>query len=159
MILEFATTLRSRLLSEQFIPFLFWMMGVLLGCTAGLALSFLWRSDHVAFTIGDVSQRVPTVVIESAPAGVFRGSIIGSGRLLLGNNTVTVDGSRHFTGVMAGSLPREVTVMVPEGMQFVASKSGKKYYPVTSAMGDRILPQNRVYFHDVHAAEVAGYHG
>jgi ribosomal protein L9 len=47
-------------------------------------------------------------------------------------------------------------VVVPEGMKFVASKSGKKYYAVDSAQGKKIKGDNRVYFKDAAEAEAAG---
>jgi len=42
-------------------------------------------------------------------------------------------------------------------MQFVASKRGKKYYPVRSGEAQRIVPENRVYFESALQAEGAGY--
>ena len=50
-----------------------------------------------------------------------------------------------------------VEVHVPVGMKFVASKKGTKYYAVESAGGERIVPQNRVYFATAAEAEAAGY--
>jgi hypothetical protein len=44
-----------------------------------------------------------------------------------------------------------------EGMKFVASKQGKKYYPVGSAQAENLKPENRLYFPDAAAAEAAGY--
>ena len=44
----------------------------------------------------------------------------------------------------------------PEG-KFVASTTGKKYYPVDSAQGKKIKEENRVYFKTEKAAEKAGY--
>jgi len=40
---------------------------------------------------------------------------------------------------------------------FVASKTGKKYYPVDSAQSKKIKEENRVYFKDEKEAEKAGY--
>ena len=50
-----------------------------------------------------------------------------------------------------------IEVRVPAGMQFVASRKGKKYYAVDSAGGERIVPKNRVYFETAQEAESAGY--
>lgn len=41
--------------------------------------------------------------------------------------------------------------------KFVASKTGKKFYSVDSAAGQKIKEENRVYFDDEKAAEAAGY--
>ncbi len=46
---------------------------------------------------------------------------------------------------------------VPEGMAFVASKSGKKFYPVDSAQGKKIKGDKRVFFKTEKEAEEAGY--
>jgi small subunit ribosomal protein S1 len=48
-------------------------------------------------------------------------------------------------------------IEVPEGMQFVASKDGKKYYGVDTAAGKKIKAEKRVYFKDEAEAEEAGY--
>ncbi len=42
---------------------------------------------------------------------------------------------------------------------FVASKTGKKFYAVDSAAGQKIKEENRVYFKDEKEAEAAGYKG
>lgn len=46
---------------------------------------------------------------------------------------------------------------VPEGMMFVASKDGKKYYSVDAAAGKKIKGDKRVYFATEAEAEEAGY--
>ncbi len=48
-------------------------------------------------------------------------------------------------------------ISVPEGMLFVASNTGKKYYAVESAQGHKIKEENRVYFKTEKEAEEAGY--
>jgi hypothetical protein len=40
---------------------------------------------------------------------------------------------------------------------FVASKSGKKYYPAGSAQADKIAEENRVTFSTAEEAEAAGF--
>lgn len=46
---------------------------------------------------------------------------------------------------------------VPEGMKFIASKSGKKYYAVDSSQGKKIKGDKRVFFATEKEAEEAGY--
>lgn len=48
-------------------------------------------------------------------------------------------------------------VKPPEGMRFVASKRGTKYYPLESAGAGSISPANRVFFETASDAEKAGY--
>lgn len=51
----------------------------------------------------------------------------------------------------------EEAAEVPEGMNFVASKDGKKFYAVDSAAGKKIKADKRVYFATESDAEEAGY--
>ncbi len=51
----------------------------------------------------------------------------------------------------ASSVSMTTTTMV------VASKRGKKYYPVGSAGEENLAPDNRIYFSDAASAERAGY--
>lgn len=141
---------------EDILHILLLLTGACAGMAVGIACAFLWKTEAVAFDIADAVPSVPTVVIEAAPTGRVEGRIDGGARLLLGEDLVA-QGSGSFQGVMQGSLPVVVEIPVPPGMKYVASKSGKKYYDVTSAMGNRLLPKNRVYFPDRAAAEAAGF--
>lgn len=132
------------------------LIGVCAGASMGITSAFLWKAEAVTFETNDAVAAVPTVIIEAAPTGRIEGRLYGDARVLLGNDLVA-QGSGAFKGVMQGSLPIVVEVPVPPGMKYVASKTGKKYYDVTSAMGDRLLPKNRVYFLDRASAEAAGY--
>ena len=132
------------------------LIGLCAGTSVGIASAFLWKTETVAFTIDDAVAPVPTVVIEAAPTGRVEGRLYGDARVLLGNDLVA-QGSGAFAGVMQGSLPVVVEIQIPAGMKYVASRTGKKYYDVTSAMGNRLLPKNRVYFPDRASAEAAGY--
>lgn len=147
------TLLEAR---ENVLVFLLFVMGLCLGASGGIASVFLWESDTLPFSIASVAAAIPTVVIEAAPGGKVEGRVSGNARLLLGGDLVA-NGSGAFAGVMKGSLPVTVDVPVPAGMRYVASKSGKKFYSVTSGMGNRILPKNRVYFPDAASAKAAGF--
>ncbi len=46
---------------------------------------------------------------------------------------------------------------VASGYAFVASKTGKKYYPIHSKQAQKIKEENRVYFKDEKEAEAAGF--
>lgn len=141
---------------DAVLPVLTFSAGIILGATTGIASVFLWKADTLPFEVAAASPGIPTVVIEAAPGGKVEGRVEGAARLLLGNDMVA-NGSGAFSGVMQGSLPKVVEVVVPPGMKYVASKSGKKFYGVTSGMGNRILPKNRVYFPDAASAKAAGY--
>lgn len=141
---------------EDILRILLLLTGGCVGMALGMTSAFLWKTDAVAFGIADAASPIPTIVIEAAPTGRVEGRVDGEARLLLGNDLVA-QGSGTFKGIMQGSLPVVVEIPIPPGMKYVASKTGKKYYDVTSAMGNRLLPKNRVYFHDRAAAEAAGF--
>lgn len=147
------TVLSAR---EEVSGILLLLLGACMGGSLGIASAFLHASDAIPFAIADTSPPVPTVVIEAAPNGRYEGRLTGEARVLLGEDMVA-QGSGAFVGTMRGSLPVTVEVPVPAGMKYVASKAGKKYYDVTSAMGNRLLPKNRVYFPDRASAEAAGF--
>lgn len=141
---------------EDILGILLLLTGVCAGIAVGIMSVFLWKTEAVPFTVNNAAVPVPTVVIEAAPTGRVEGRLYGDARVLLGKDLVA-QGSGAFAGVMRGSLPIVVEVSIPPGMKYVASRTGKKYYDVASAMGNRLLPKNRVYFPDRVSAERAGY--
>lgn len=102
--------------------------------------------------VPDTRPRVPVVHIEGIRNGYIEGTMSSGARLVIGDSIAhaTASGSQPGTGRFrmpaAPFLVNHVTVEVPEGMRFVASRSGKKYYTVESAAGSRLKPENRVYF-------------
>lgn len=129
------------------------LLGVLLGrivmITSIPSPPTVLRDDH--------RPLIPVVRITGVEDGSIRGSAQGEVRVFLGDQMIVPDASGAFR-VPAGDLFRQVTtVRIPSGMRFVASKRGKKFYPVTSASAAKLAPQNRVYFPDEAAAELAGF--
>ncbi len=59
------------------------------------------------------------------------------------------------TGNSGGSTPQSEAQ--PSSGAFVASKKGKKYYPVDCAGAKSLSESNRIYFKDVAEAEAKGY--
>lgn len=96
-----------------------------------------------------------TVQISGIYNGQLVGNIIGDVRVVIGNTVVTNTGS--FSIAAGPLLQNRVLVVVPEGMRFVASTRGTRYYAVDSAGGNRITPENRIYFATEVEAEAAGY--
>lgn len=105
----------------------------------------------------DTRQRIPVVQVEGVREGMIVGRISGDVRVFWGDDMVLPDGSGSFRLRSDILLTEEVQVQIPEGVRFVASRKGKKYYPVTSAMGERIKPENRVYFPTADDAEASGF--
>ena len=98
---------------------------------------------------------VCTVVLEGIYNGNVEGKVIGAGRLILGKTPVI--GSGSFSIPAGTLLSNIITIDIPDGAVFVASKRGKKYYTVDSASATSLSPQNRVYFRSAADAEAAGY--
>ncbi|MBI3336642.1 hypothetical protein HYZ98_03710 [Candidatus Peregrinibacteria bacterium] len=88
---------------------------------------------------------------------MIEGRILGDARLFFGDELLIPTASGTFTVPPDLLLKNIVDIPVPDGMQFLASKRGKKYYPVGSAAGEQLVPENRIYFKTAEEAEKAGY--
>lgn len=86
---------------------------------------------------------------------MLHGSIIGSARVFIGDEYFVQSGV--FVMDASSLFTNEILLVVPDGAEFVASKRGKKYYPVFSSAGENISPQNRIYFSSEAEAEKSGY--
>lgn len=99
---------------------------------------------------------IPTVTLTRIRNGNLEGEIRGNVRFFIGDHPV-IGGSGSFV-IPAGPLLKQVIeVNVPADARFVASKRGKKYYPVDASQAKSIAPGNRVYFQTSSQAEAAGY--
>ena len=112
------------------------------------------RSTPITFP-EDTRPSIPVITIEGVRNGLLYGEITGNARVSIGKEIFTQSGM--FTLDAAPLLRNEISVVIPAWAGFVASKNGKKYYPVDSASGRNIVPKNRVYFASPEAAETAGY--
>jgi len=99
----------------------------------------------------------PTVILEGLRDGKIVGSMNGGVRMWVGEMQVLPDEEGDFAVDPGPLLVNSISVLVPEGMQFVASRRGKKYYPVLAGEAHDIVPENRVYFISAADAEEAGY--
>jgi hypothetical protein len=99
----------------------------------------------------------PTVRIDGVANGEVHGAVLGGARFFLGGRAVPVDQSGAFRVPATPLLTNVVSVSVPEGMRFVASRRGRKYYPVESSDAANLSPLNRIYFRTAEEAEDAGY--
>lgn len=134
------------------------IMAFAVGCLVGLAHAFAFETaSRPPIVLHRSGSTVATVSIEAFRDGALRGTAVGPVRLFFDNGEVDIAPGGGFAAEVPAFRVEEVTVVVPEGMRFVASKKGKKYYPVDSAGGERIVPGNRVYFTDAASAEVAGF--
>lgn len=117
----------------------------------------LYEDESPIRVVKDAGNTIPTVNIFGLQDGRVRGSIQGDVRVLIAEQSANPRPDGSFD-VSAGSFfINYVSIKIPDGMKFVASKTGKKYYSVTSGNGERIAPENRVYFKTAIEAENAGY--
>lgn len=126
------------------------------GVLVGLVCSLAVREVPVAVRSGS-GATVVAVTFDGFRDGLLRGRSAGPIRLFAGDEAVEVAADGSFAFDHPGFHIEEVTVPVPAGMKFVASRKGKKYYSVISAAGERIAPANRVYFPDEASARAAGF--
>ena len=128
-----------------------------LGYTLGQFVMSAKIQDVPLSIVEDTRQLVPVVDLRGVTDGKLEGMLKGDVRLFLGNEPVLTNGSGAFKVPADYLFINYVRVTVPEGVQFVASKRGKNYYPVSSSAGEKIIPENRVYFPDARSAENAGF--
>ena len=127
-----------------------------LSASSGFLTGRLITDNRQPITLqNDQRSLIPTINIEGIRNGLLHGSIKGSARISLGSQILTQSGV--FAIDASHILTNKITVIVPHNAQFLASKRGKKYYPVFSSAGERITPGNRIYFENAQQAEAAGY--
>lgn len=129
----------------------------------GMAANQLWMSHILSKTkafslVPDVRPKVCTVIVDGIRDGNIEGTLTGSGRVFIGDVQALPDRDGSFSVSADTFLTQKITVAVPPGSQFVASKKGSKYYPLKSTSGQKIAPANRVYFRSREEAAAAGYH-
>lgn len=129
----------------------------LLGYTFGQFVMNAKIQDVPLQIVEDARPLVPVVDLEGVKDGQLEGVLTGDVRLFLGGEMILPDESGMFRVPANLLFINYVQVKVPDGMQFVASKKGKNYYSVSSSAGEKIVPENRVYFVNEIEAGVAGY--
>lgn len=129
------------------------------GCFSGAAFD-AWTfhpAPELQIVQDDTSPSIPVVHISGIRNGALIGSLTGNVRLAAGSKIILPTASGSFAVTDSKLLTNMIEIHVPAGMSFVASKRGKKYYPVASASAAGLSPANRVYFPSAEAAERAGY--
>lgn len=144
-----------------------WLVPLLLGIIFIFSLGYLSgrmanaaifnKKNPLLLEKREQAGEIPVVVLNGIEKSNLVGSIDGEVRLFVNKKMVPPNETGDFT-VPAGALLYDfITVEVPGGMDFVASKKGTKYYPVNSAQGQQLAPENRVYFKTAEEAEKYGY--
>ena len=133
------------------------LAALLLGVLLGSILRIARTPVSPMILVEDRRPLIPVVRIDGAEDGHIVGSVHGDVRVFLGDRVVVPNASGSFRVPGRNLLKDVTTVRIPSGMRFVASKRGKKYYPVASASAAKLAPANRVYFRDTASAEHAGF--
>lgn len=135
------------------------LLAISFGFAVGRTVDIYTIQAHQSIRLQTSAQHsnVPTVVIEGIRNGNVEGIVRGDVRFFIGTEQVLPQTNQHFSVDAKQLLTNIITVKVPTGMQYVASKNGSKYYPVQSAGGNRISVKNRVYFRTATEAEEAGF--
>ena len=111
---------------------------------------------HPPVVLRQSGSVVAVVTLEGFRDGALRGRGAGV-RVFARDEPIALAPDGSFSIAHPAFRIEEVSVPVPPGMRFVASKNGKKYYRVDSAAGERIAPKNRRYFPDEASAHAAGF--
>lgn len=130
------------------------VLGYVIGRTVAVRTVVSLSSTEV---IEETSIPEPTVVLEGVQNGKVVGSMKGEVRMWVGEKQVIPNEEGHFAVDPGPLLVNTINILVPDGMRFVASSRGKKFYPVLASEAHRIVPENRVYFEQAEEAEKAGY--
>jgi hypothetical protein len=137
---------------HRFIAYLLIPPAILAGYLGGVVITWQQQSTPIHVS-ADTRQTVPVIRIEGVEDGAVIGSVQGQARLVAGQAVSTATGS--FRIPLPASLLSGAGA--PAGARFVASKRGKKYYPVGSPGAERLSPANRVYFKTAEEAKKAGF--
>ncbi len=132
------------------------LLGYLIGRIVSIQIT-VQSAAPMHFT-SDTRPTVPVVSIDGVRNGQLEGRMSSGVRLFVGEEYIIPTASGTFYISAEPVLVNRVTVDVPEGMHFVASRRGTRYYSVTSSQGAQITPANRVYFQTREEAKSNGYH-
>ncbi len=102
-------------------------------------------------------DQMPLVRFLEFSDNILAGEIIDTNVVLMvRDKLVEIDENNRFE-IDVSSIENLIEIVIPKGMNFVASKKGKKFYPVDSAQGKKIKPSNRIYFKTATEALSKGY--
>lgn len=124
----------------------------------GGLFGFWFVSQNEAEAMVSVIEKniIPVITFERIDNGVLYGNISeGEVRFVLPNGDGTHT-TRAFEVPLVSILPMLKMLPAPSGMQFVASKAGKKYYPLDSPSAFLLSPKNRVFYRTAEEAEKDG---
>ena len=137
---------------------------LLIGLTSGYSLGY-FRGARSSFPeikeVSDINPGISTIKFLKLEGGLLKGEITGQKARLAYSPEHIVDlqpGETFEIPIYQVSLGQYYSARdLPEGMQYIASKTGKYYYSVLDPRAFRLTPKNRVYFTLSSEAEKMGY--
>lgn len=130
---------------------------LLIGYLVGRLITNIALPAPTISVVPDTRKPVAVLRLAGVRNGMLEGNTVGEVRFFLGDKQILAGSGGTIRADVGSFFVNEVSIVVPEGMQFVASKQGKYYYPVDSSEGERLTPSNRLYFRDAASAEKAGF--
>jgi len=135
-----------------------------IGLTAGFSLGY-FRSAQASFPemkeVPDLNPGIATVQFLKLENGLLKGEIAGANARLAYDtkNILTLEPGETFEiPIYQVSLYQYYSARdLPEGTQYISSKSGKYYYSVLSPKAFGITPKNRLHFKTAEEAEKMGF--
>ncbi len=106
----------------------------------------------------DLNQGVPSIKILGLKDGELVGEISDKTiRLTTEKEIALFDDDLNFTLKFNDILRKDLLFHVPENMNYIASRKGKKFYNIYDSSAKKIAPQNRIFFQTRAAAFAEGY--
>lgn len=135
-----------------------------IGLVSGFSLGY-FRSAQAAFPVmqevADLNPGIATIKFLKLEGGMLKGEITGQKARLAYSTEHIFDLEPNETfeiPIYEVSLYQYYSARdLPEGTQYIASKSGKYYYSVLSPKSFGITPKNRLHFTTKEEAEKMGY--
>jgi hypothetical protein len=132
-------------------------IALVIGFLIGRIISSMALTAEINVQSAKIAKVIPVVQIDRMEAGNIVGNIQGDVRVFIGENQVIPTEDTTFSVAGTSLLTNHISVLVPTGMRYVASKNGSKVYHVQSSQGSKLTPKNRVYFKTLKQALDAGY--
>ena len=138
--------------------------GFVSGCVVGA-----WKSDGFLRlctfpeikTAGEINPGIATVKLLEVKNGQLIGKISGQNARLAysPDDILELDKEANFSIPLNDINLKDfyVSDTIPEGTEFIASSSGKYYYPILDKKAFNITPKNRLYFKTAEDAKKKGY--
>jgi hypothetical protein len=153
-------TQTNSFIKHHFAFLLYLTIFTLLGYLAGrltTKVEAIYNTPPVIELNYDINEKVPFIQIDRIINGILEGHLLEHDvRVVVGEVPVEIKPDRTFQSDVT-SITNLIPIAIPPGMNFVSSKKGKKVYSVLSSQGEKIKPENRVYFRTLEEAIALGY--